>query len=365
MLKPINHLTCSPALRACQQLQVHLTTWLCNATVGEVDIIQANLVPPRVPTQIEANWLWTFLQKTDSKATLLSRAKILAAMSAADKELLISWVIVVDDLTRLFQPVPPVWPERPTIPKIAWKAFKELMEAFYEKGLRSGLPYAANGTPIVNAGVNYTAFVQEFRNVHRLNSAPNAREVCVLCGGSLGQTPEVDHWIAKSLYPLLSVCADNLLPICGECNSTSNKGNNPVYTNGSFDDWFHPYLRQANGGIQMDYNLQTRTIVASATGPADDTKVTNIDKLLNLAARWTREFKAEYVKQQSVLIRRERLRVKNGKPRHTQQEILVHLQSVQNDLMSTEPHYEVHIVLCKAMLNQTRLAVWQSELGLV
>jgi hypothetical protein len=27
----------------------------------------------------------------------------------------------------------------------------------------------------------------------------------------LGQTPEVDHWISKSAFPLLSVCADNLL----------------------------------------------------------------------------------------------------------------------------------------------------------
>lgn len=365
MLKPIHYLTCSPALRACQQLQVYLATWLCDATVGEADIIEANLIPPRVPTQIEADWLWSFLQKIDSKETLLSRAKIIAGMTVAEKGRFTNWVTVVNNLIRQFQPASPVWPVLPDIPETAWKAFKELMEAFYEKGLRSGLPYEANGTPIATGGVNYTSYLQEFRNVHRLDPDPNAREVCVLCGGVLGQTPQVDHWIAKSAFPLLSVCADNLLPICGECNSTSNKGKNPVYTNGSFDDWYHPYLRHANGGIQTEYNLKTLTIVASATINTDDTKVLNIDKLLNLTARWTREFKAEYAKQKNVLLERERRRVKNGKPRHTQNEILAHLQSVQDNLVQSEPNYEVHNVLCEAMLDPTRLAAWQSELGLV
>ena len=87
------------------------------------------------------------------------------------------------------------------------------MEAFYEKGLNStnGIPYLSDGIPTAGGGVTYAQFVQEFREAHRLNQNHDAREVCVLCGGPLGQTPEVDHWIAKSAYPLLSVCADNLL----------------------------------------------------------------------------------------------------------------------------------------------------------
>ena len=124
-----------------------------------------------------------------------------------------------------FQTPPPIaWPvERPGIDSTVWKAFKTLMEAFYEKGLRSGLPYRLDGKPVASGGVNYKDFVKTFRDQHRLNPNPDAREVCVLCGGPL-EDSEVDHWIAKSAFPLLSVCANNLLPICGKCNSTSNKG---------------------------------------------------------------------------------------------------------------------------------------------
>jgi len=91
-------------------------------------------------------------------------------------------------------------------------------------------------------------------------------------------------------------------------------------------------------------------------------KVTNLDKLFNLSKRWTREFKAEYAKQQEILIKHERQRIKSNQSRHTQDEILEHLQNVQNDLVSSEPHYEVHSVLCAAMLDPSRLVAWKSEL---
>lgn len=366
MLKPIHHVPCSPALRACRRLQEHLLTWLCDPAVDVGDVTKANLQPPRVPTQIEADWLWNFLLKVDSGRTLLSRAQVITGMSPADKLAMLTWGQAVAVLSTQFQPNPPAWPQgKPAIPSDSWLAFKELMEAFYEKGLRSGLPYAVNGTPVNNGGVNYADFVQAFRDTHRLNPAPGAREVCVLCGGPLGQTPEVDHWIAKSTFPLLSVCADNLLPICGECNSTSNKGEKPVHMGGAFTDWFHPYLRHANGAIQLRYNLQTLSISASATNPADSPKVTNLDSLLNLASRWTREFKSEYIKQQGELIKREQLRKKQGLPSFTQPEIHVHIQTKQAVLLSTEPHHEVHSALFSAMLDQARLASWQVELELL
>lgn len=365
MLKPIHRVACSPALAACRRLQEHLVAWLCDVNVGPADIIQANLVPPRVPTQIEADWLLGFLQKIDAGQSLLVRAQTLAAMSPAEKSLLNGWIGVVSRLEKQFQPKPLAWPiVHPAISDTAWQAFKELMEAFYEKGFRSGLPYLANGSPVANGGVTYAQFVQEFRNVHRLNLNPDAREVCVLCGGELKDI-EVDHWIAKSVYPLLSVCADNLLPICGECNSTDNKGAKAVHSKGDFSNWFHPYWRHANSNIQLDYDLRGRSIICTQANPADAVKVDNLDKLLNLSKRWTREFKAEDAKQQGILIQRERRRINRGQARHTQKEILIHLQNVQDDLVPTEPYYEVHNVLCAAMLDQARLAAWETELGLV
>lgn len=83
-------------------------------------------------------------------------------------------------------------------------------EAFYEKAFRAGLPYLEDGTPTTTGGVTYAQFVRAFRDRHRLNPHPDAREVCVLCGGPLGETPPVDHWIAKSEFPRLSMCKTNL-----------------------------------------------------------------------------------------------------------------------------------------------------------
>ena len=341
-----------------------MLAWLCDPAVGAVDVTQANLQPPRVSTQIEADWLWAFLQRVDMGQSLLQRAQILAGMTAAEKGLLQAWGNVVSDLAQQFQVQPPAWPHAPVaIPAQTWKAFQELMNAFYEKGFRGGLPYAADSTPVTDGGVTYAQFVQEFRDTHRMNPNPQAREVCVLCGSQLDDI-EVDHWIAQSAYPLLSVCADNLLPICAKCNSTDNKGSKAVHSMGCFADWFHPYLRHANGEIRLEYTLQTQSISVAANSAHNAPKVANLDKLLNLASRWTIEFKAEYAKQQDVLIRRERKRISRNEARHTSAEVQAHLQEVQGDLVPSEPNYEVHSVLCAAMLEQARLESWQAELGL-
>lgn len=365
MLKPISQPFCCGALNACLQLQMHLLRWLCDPTTAAADVTQINLVPPRVPTQIEADWLWRFL--CGRKQTRREQAKIIAGMSDAEKTALLGWSNSVVAVAAQFLPVPPVWPIAPPVfPAPAWTAFKGLMEAFYDHGLKSGLPYLANGTPVAAGGVNYASFVLAFRDAHRLNPDPNAREVCVLCGGPLGQTPEVDHWIAKSAFPVLSVCADNLLPICGECNSTVNKGEKAVHSLGNFADWFHPYLRPANGAVSLGYVLPELTVKCTSTLPADQPKVDNLNRLLNLADRWTREFKMEYARHQGALRRREQDRIRRGETRHTQAEIQDYLQQWQiTDLVPSEPHHEVHQVLCAAMKEPARLAAWHSELSLV
>jgi hypothetical protein len=365
MLKDIRYISCSPALSACRRLQEQLIAWICDPNIDKTDINQTNLAPPRVTTQIEADWLWAFLLKVDAGETLLARAQTLTDMKKEEKAKLIDWVNAVSNLENQFQDTPPHWPiSNPSIPQASWQAFKKLMEAFYEKGLRGGLPYAADGTPTATGGITYNRFVQDFRDAHRLTANADAREVCVLCGGPLDGV-EVDHWIAKSLYPVLSVSADNLLPICGKCNSTDNKGSKPVHSQGSFADWFHPYWRHTNGGLQLSYQLPPFSIVGLATKPEDAAKVANLDKLLNLNERWTREFKAEYAKQQSVLLNRERRRISKGENRHTQEEIITHLQQVQEDLVPSEPHYEVHKLLFSALLDPTRLLAWQIELDQV
>lgn len=366
MLKPVHRVACSPALAACQQLMQRFALWLCDPATTGAHISQQGLQPPVLASAIEANWLWNFLLRVEAGQSLLNRAQTVAAMSPAQKMALRAWVQTVSALATQFQPAPTPWPiNRPVEEQSDWVAFKELFESFYKKGFESGLPYQANGTPTAAGGVNYAGYVTAFRNTHRLNPAPYAREVCVLCGGPLGDIPQVDHWVLESKFPLLSVCADNLCVICSTCNEPPNKGKQPVHSNGSFADWFHPYLRPGHGAVHLVYVLADLSVHCSAVTPADQPKVDSLDKLLKLSFRWTRELKAEYVKHQDVLRRREQYRVKNGQARHSVADIQSYVQQWQVDLVPSEPHYEVHQTLSLALQQPPRLAAWHRELELV
>ncbi|WP_114292552.1 hypothetical protein [Pseudosulfitobacter sp. DSM 107133] len=367
MLKPIHRVECSPALAACQRLMQRFALWLCDPDTADAQINQQGLQPPVLASEIEVDWLWSFLQRVDARQTLLHRAQIVAALPPPQKAVLVTWIQAVSTLSAQFRPEPIQWPVECPIPSHTdWKAFKELMEAFYKVGFRNGLPFLPDGTPTTVGGVTYARYVSEFREAHRQSTNLEAREVCVLCGGPLGQTPEVDHWIAKSAFPLLSICAENLLPICGDCNSLANKGQKPVHSDGSFTDWFHPYLNPGNEAMQITYELHPRSSVrCDAATLVDQRKVANIDGLLNLSLRWTREFKAEYSKQKDVLLNRARRRFEAAKPGYSQNEILLFVEEWEADLLPSEPHYEVRKVLAAALKEQARLAAWQIELSLV
>lgn len=364
MLKPIRRVSCSPALVACQNLMRTFALWLCNPRITEAELTQASLQPPVLSTAIEAEWLWKFLQRVTGGRTLLEHARLVISMPAPERAALARWVHSVSTLAVQFQAAPPAWPAIiPLASNSHWNAFKTLMEAFYEKGFRAGLPYLEDGTPAAEGGVTYSEFVGSFRDAHRLNNSPDARQVCVMCGGPLGDTPHVDHWITKSAFPLLSMCADNLTLICSVCNEAPNKGDKPVYSAGSFADWFHPYFRPGNLALQLSYDLHAAKIQCAAIGPADQSKVANLDRLLNLALRWTREFKAEYAKHQDILRRSEGRRVRAAQARHTMQDLRAYVQQWTDDLSPSEPHHEVHSVLGRTMIEPARLQAWLADLA--
>jgi hypothetical protein len=351
MLKTIHRVACSPALAACQQLIRRFALWLCDPQVSGASVTQANL-QANMGSAIEGDWLWQLLAGSTGTKALLDKAKRIADLPPADKTALQQWIQAVSTLAQHFGQTPPA--ALPVNPPNGWGArdqrwtvFKDVMVAFYEEGLRNGLPYAANGAPTADAAlrVTYKQFLREFRAAHRLDPHPDAREVCVLCGGPLVQ-PAVDHWLAEKGFPLLAVCADNLLPICGECNVAPQKGQKDVHTGGAFSDWFHPYLRHANGAIRLRYDDAILAVRIESATPADSVKVQNLNSLLNLGGRWTREFKAEYRRLQREVQRRYR-----GDVHALQQRVMEYRQS----LSAAEPHHEVHALLAEALLDPARL----------
>ena len=364
MLRPINTVPCTPALHACRQLQVRLFEWLCDPAVGPHDITEANAAA-RVPTQAEADWLWAFLQKVDKGVTLLDHAREIAGATVETKTLLITWVRTVSDVPAQFGGTPPVWPTRLSelqLTAAQRKAVGSLALSFYTKGLKAtkGLPYDAAGVATTVAGVTYTQFVQEFRDLHRANPDPHAHEVCVLCGGPLG-SPEMDHWILESAFPILSVCGHNLIPACGECNSPACKGQKPVFKDNppAFADWFHPYCRHAGNSLVLSYDLPQQCVVVTSASPAAAVRVRNLDDLLCLSSRWSREFKAKY----STITRILKKRVTEGRMTSTPDDIAAYIQNAQADLLPSEPHAQVHQLVLTAALEPPRLAAWETELN--
>ncbi|MFG0605707.1 hypothetical protein ACF8CX_08260 [Vibrio mimicus] len=363
MLKPIHRVPCSPALAACKLLMQRFALWLCDPATTGVSVTQQGLQPPVLASAIEANWLWSFLQRKSDKRTLLERSQIVADMSAQMKADLARWIRGVAELPAQFQPAPvSSWPITQPISKTEWNAFKSLMEAFYEKGFRSGLPFLPNGTPTETDGVTYADYVEAFRVTHQVNPNPDGDEICVLCGDRLGETPHVDHWIIKSAFPLLSMCQDNLTLICSVCNKAPNKGDKLVYTASSFAEWFHPYLRPGNGILQLGYDLPSFSVKCTTANAKDQPKVDHLDSLLNLTSRWTKEFKAQYARQQNILIRREQKKIAGQQNRHTLEDIQAYVTQWNDDLNNAVPHFEVHEVLAKALLEPSRLKAWHDEL---
>jgi hypothetical protein len=364
MLKAIHYLPCSPAIAACQHLMKTFALWLCDPATTPAHLSQAMLQPPVLPSAIEADWLWAFLQRKEAERPLLERAATIAALPNQQKFQLATWIQTVTALASQFQPAAPIWPAGfPLANAAEWKAFKVLMEAFYEKSFKSGLPYLANGTPVTSGGVTYSEFVTAFREKHRLVSDPDAHEVCIFCGGLLGDRPHVDHWLVKSAFPILSMCAHNLTLICPTCNEAPNKGEKPVHEDGCFANWFHPYLNSGAGKLKLNYDSKAFAVSCSSVVAADHAKASHFDALLNLGKRWTREFKAKHASHRDALRRAEALRLKNGNPRHTFAEVEGYVQNWAGYLSPSEPHHEVHFLLGQAMSEPARIHAWLTELS--
>lgn len=366
MLKPIKYIACSGALGACQILMQRFALWLCNPRVKSAQLNLASLIK-NMPSEIEAYWLNDFLGKTHETLLLRTAANTLADLNSTEKKALKDWIIACSSISRHFQPAPPAAP-LPTVQPfkahqggdIKWVAFRTLMDAFYERGFREGLPYRADGTPtaLINERVTYEAFRTDFLRAHKLNPDPFARDVCVICGAEM-RKPSVDHWVPKRAYPLLSVCADNLLPICGTCNENPNKGSKPVHLNGSFSDWFHPYNRHPRGGLHLEYRGSDFRLGLTSTDPEQSNRVENLNRLFKLEDRWTREFKAEYCKVKKTMLQKKQTHFEDEKL--SLQQLHSWIQEWSVGLIESEPHFEVHKALSRALLDPVRMSVWLDE----
>ncbi|VVO77217.1 hypothetical protein PS898_01618 [Pseudomonas fluorescens] len=366
MLRPIRKIDCAAALSATQKMIQRFALWLCKPGRSAAQVTEAE-IQKLMNTPQEAAWLWKFLNGEFERKRHLERAQHLAALTKDQKKRLREWINTSTNVGVYFD-LPPTGKQIPVGSpfendidgKTHWQNLKELMEAFYLKGLSEGLAYLPDGSPTADKkkALNYQTFRADFIKFHQLDKHEYARQVCVMCNGEL-RNASVDHWIPKADYPLLSVCADNLVPICGECNQSPNKGKKAVHTKGSFEDWFHPHLRHPGGALKVVHQTSDFGVTLTSTRLGDAKRVANLNTLFNLEQRWTRELKGEYRKLYNAILTRQR---KKGSPL-TLEDLCLQLADWADGLNPNQPHYEVHQVLAETLRDADRLMAWYTDLS--
>mgnify|MGYP006214465939 CR=1 FL=1 len=82
MLKPIEPVDCSGALRACQNMMREFALWLCQPTTRAAQLTAVDLQALPLSPE-ESRWLWGFLNKKLNRHKLLERAAHLAELVLA------------------------------------------------------------------------------------------------------------------------------------------------------------------------------------------------------------------------------------------------------------------------------------------
>ncbi len=175
--------------------------------------------------------------------------------------------------------------------------------------------------------------------------------VCPYCDGEIG-TPELDHYLSKSGFPLLACSPWNLVPVCGSCNdAVTAKGDRPAITLGpprSTDDWLHPFFRSASTQVRIELSGTPQNSIPQLHSPdaAEQTRLSNhADLIQSLSKRWTNVAAAHF----DVLVREvtRKMTVSNSVKSLVKTKLEDHLESRGKAASSM-----VHAAVCQAVLDR-------------
>jgi len=167
-----------------------------------------------------------------------------------------------------------------------------LMVWLYENLEDNGYPIVVMGDGQPFSRGNYLVLWEE-RN--------GTLNVCPACDGKkpdIGRKKhrlsDLDHFLPKSVYPLLALHPRNLVPICIECNQRIKGDTDPLADNGavSFSHSFHPYAAPAAIDVievtcQRDFNGVPQVRIEDRDLGGQSARVVSLNRLFDLDNRWT------------------------------------------------------------------------------
>lgn len=349
MLHPIQLPDSHIALMRTVELQARLMDWICNpaTTAADVTLVNLSLREPDV-----AEWLNWFAGLQD-----ILPAMAYIADSQQEKSAIKDWFKGSLRFAEHFDDTnaaPTAWPTPLPFPEPTAAHVSKLLLRFYTAAYQggNGLPYDSVGNPC-ERGLKWEQYREAIRSA-------NFERVCPGCDGDLNAGEEFDHWIGKATYPSLSVCPENLVLLCHKCNSTGQKGTQPTYSAGAapFADWFHPWLRQAEGKFSLSINGANVTLAEN--DPADAARIANLDRLLGLSGRWSDEATSQVG---SFLTTLKVLLESNAKLSEADARVaLIQRQRETVKSIGKQPHSMVRkAVLDEALANLATIQSWMVE----
>lgn len=290
MLHRLNIPSCRSHLEWIIQLQRTLLTGLTNPALTPAGVTVAWVIAQW--PDLGERWIRNFCSRKDEitglRQPMLAHMRAIAAFPAHLKQELLA----AFDNDQLF---PQAFANPPQahvlcgltfLPDDAMRsAARGLLETFYSPTFYPQIGYQIPQPGSAPFEFNRKSLVDRFDNENPCVC------VCPYCDGSRDGA-QVDHFYPKSDYPALSCQPLNLVPICSSCNSTSNKGSKVPLTPGvapSTAEWFHPYLRSAQGyfDIRFESSAEGGTVPALFnTDSQTQARLDNLDSLLNLKRRW-------------------------------------------------------------------------------
>jgi len=131
--------------------------------------------------------------------------------------------------------------------------------------------------------LNKQIWLEAFRNAN-----PHLR-TCPACDGTMSGGITVEHFLPRSLFPVLSVHVANLIPICEHCNNP--KGNNNPLENASLQEILLPYHLHAldvgnihisrDGEGNYEFSFEPKEQLTDITKPVQE-----FDALFKIPSRW-------------------------------------------------------------------------------
>lgn len=165
---------------------------------------------------------------------------------------------------------------------------REVLIGFYDTDIP--IPTPTPSDPTAHRWLKFTDVRMDFSK--KISVCPYTGESLKISGIQL------DHFLPKSLFPILSCDPDNLVPCVGAGNRVGQKGETPPITLGATHqgaDWFHPRVRPGlqNGRpdrVCLEINFPPTgqaSLCLVAIGDGTRAQIENLEKLFHLSHDWT------------------------------------------------------------------------------